>query len=228
MNCIKRLFFTASLLSASAMLGGAIQADEVALIGCMNKYKALGVTPDAALAECSKYSLGECISFLAGRNYVAHAVRDVLYENRESRRIAADSWQLSIEKPCYSCIDPDTNLRKNGYLIDLGNDNDRWMEGKGWEDLNCVAHTDGPYKRQSDSRRSGFFQNQGRSYEWFRQGWCWTDSIKLSQTYGYQDAKLICESRRDVLSTPTKQVGANNKVSSMSRYGWEDVFIHRY
>ena len=203
------------------MLGGAIKADEVALIGCMNKYKALGVTPDAALAECSKYSLGECISFLAGRNYVAHAVRDVLYENRKSRKSFAYPGDV-----------PNTNLRDNGYLIDLGNDDNRWMEGKGWEDIDCVAHTDGPYKRQSDTRREiipiTLNISQGRSYEWFRQGWCWTDSIKLSQTYGYQDAKLICESRRDVLSTPTKQVGANNKVSSMSRYGWEDVFIHRY
>ena len=216
---MKRLFlFTASLLSASSMLGGAVQADSVALIGCMNKYKALGVTPDAALAECSKYSLGECISFLAARNYVAHAVRDALYVNRESGRSAGQ--------------------RANGYLIDLGNDNDRWMEGKGWEDLGCVAHTDGPYKRQSDRRNEtklllpiGFgaagVGYGGRSYEWFRQGWCGTDSIKLSQRYGYYDAKLICESRRDVLSSSKTQMGATKEESSMSRYGWEDVFIHR-
>jgi len=79
-----------------------------------------------------------------------------------------------------------------GYLIDLGNKENRWLEGKQWKELGCIAEDTGPYKRQSDLQRRMFF-SPGRSYEWFRQGWCSTKTITLEQPLGLEEAKLKCE-----------------------------------
>ncbi len=182
---MNKLFHAAaSSLSASTLLCGAVQADEAALFACINKYKEVGISADAALTQCNKNSLAECIKGLVGTKYKAYAMESVSHETRKSRKQSGSSEKGRL---------PDKDLRKSGYLIDLGNVDNRWMEGKGWEDLGCIAHTDGPYKRQSDLRTSGLFGNQGRSYEWFRQGWCSTSSIELSQPYGSDDAKRQCE-----------------------------------
>ncbi len=79
-----------------------------------------------------------------------------------------------------------------GYLIDLGNKENRWLEGNQWKELGCVAEDTGPYKRQSDLQRRMLF-SPGRSYEWFRQGWCKTPTITLEQPLGIDEAKLRCE-----------------------------------
>jgi hypothetical protein len=52
------------------------------------------------------------------------------------------------------------------------------------------AHTEGQYKRQSDSRHE--FGGR-RSYEWFRQGWCSKPQIELEQNYSVDEAKTLCE-----------------------------------
>lgn len=79
-----------------------------------------------------------------------------------------------------------------GYLIDLGNKDSRWLEGKQWRELGCVAEDTGPYKRQSDLQRRMIF-SAGRSYEWFRQGWCSTKIVTLEQPLALDEAKLKCE-----------------------------------
>ncbi len=186
---------SASLFSSATILCGALHADEAALIGCINKYKTLGISPDAALAKCDKNTLATCIQDLVGTNFIAYAISDVPEKTRsesrkkssrsKSNRNFADASNSTRKKPA-------SLLRSTGYLIDLGSDDNRWMEGKGWEDLGCLAHTDGPYKRQSDMQTRGLFRGP-RSYEWFRQGWCKTNSIELSQPYGIEDAKNQCE-----------------------------------
>ncbi|MEB3342664.1 hypothetical protein [Okeania sp.] len=80
---------------------------------------------------------------------------------------------------------------EEGYLIDLGNEDSSWLEGGSWKDKGCVANTVGPYKRQSDQRRT--FWNNQRSYEWFRQGWCQEPEIVLDKTYSPDEAKILCE-----------------------------------
>jgi len=77
-------------------------------------------------------------------------------------------------------------------LIDLGNTDSRWLEGKQWKALGCSAYTQGPYRRQSDHQPS--FWNNNRSYEWFRQGWCNAKTIELEQPYSLIEAKIACES----------------------------------
>ena len=151
----------ALIVSGLAGLGLALPsvaiADEAALIACIQKYKDLGISPDAALSECKKSTLSGCVKRLMGRNFAA------------------------------------TVIKENGseYLMDLGSDENRWLEGKQWKALGCSAFTKGPYKRQSDNN-STFWSSQ-RSYEWFRQGWCSGNNIELEQPYTMQEAKLACE-----------------------------------
>lgn len=79
--------------------------------------------------------------------------------------------------------------RPDGYLIDLGNSDSRWLEGGGWRELGCQPFTDGPKRRQQTITSWGFDSVN----QWFRQGICKTDSIELKQAYSPEDAKLACE-----------------------------------
>ena len=91
-----------------------------------------------------------------------------------------------------------------GYLIDLGSDENRWMEGPQWKELGCAAYSDGPYKRQSDLIST--FWSSARSYEWFRQGWCSTPVLTLEQPVSMEEAKLKCElGMTNPYAKPTKQ-----------------------
>ncbi len=124
----------------------------------------LGTFPDAALAKCDKNTLATCIKDLVGTNFLAYPISDVPEKTRsESRKKSsrskanrnfADTSNSTIKKPA-------SLLRSTGYLIDLGSDDNRWMEGKGWEDLGCIAHTDGPYKRQMICRPVDYSEVQG-------------------------------------------------------------------
>jgi len=135
----------------------AVKAQETAILKCIKEYKNLGISSDAALAQCQKNNLVECVQRLNTQKYVAKSVSE-----------------------------------SNGrYLIDLGNSDTRWLEGKGWRDKGCTAHTEGPYKRQSDQNQT-FWQKQ-RSYEWFRQGLCSQSQIELEQNYSVDEAKTLCE-----------------------------------
>ena len=79
---MRRLSFAyASLFSSTTILCGALHADEAALISCINKYKMLGISPDAALAKCDKNTLATCIKDLVGTNFVAYAISDVPEKN---------------------------------------------------------------------------------------------------------------------------------------------------
>ena len=78
-----------------------------------------------------------------------------------------------------------------GYLVDLGSEENRWLEGPQWAELGCSAFSDGPYKRQSDQVNT--FWSTSRSYEWFRQGWCATPTLTLEQPVSVEEAKLKCE-----------------------------------
>ena len=143
------------------------KAEQTNLLVCIKQYTALGISPDAALGECKKTSLAECVQKLLGQKYEAVAIK---------------------------YVDPKTpNVKPTevGYLIDLGNTESRWLEGKQWVEKECLAFTQGPYKRQSD--KNSTFWSSERSYEWFRQGFCKSDKIQLEQPYSMEEAKLRCE-----------------------------------
>lgn len=141
----------------------ATRADQASTRECIKSYIELGISPDAALAECNKKSLSGCVQSLLGKKFEAVAIK----------KGSADGGKYT------------------GYLIDLGNDQSRWMEGKQWKEQGCKAYSKGPYRRQSDKNTS--FWSAERSYEWFRQGWCGRPKITLQQPYSLEEAKLRCE-----------------------------------
>ncbi|MBD2203796.1 hypothetical protein H6G33_21590 [Calothrix sp. FACHB-1219] len=133
------------------------KAQDAAVLACVKEYTKLGISPDAALAECKKNALADCVKRLTSAKVVAKAVSE----------------------------------SKDGYLIDLGDNESRWLEGPAWRDKGCKANTQGQYKRQSDNHRT--FWGDQRSYEWFRQGFCTQSEIKLEQNYSLEEAKTLCE-----------------------------------
>ncbi|MDB9460634.1 hypothetical protein PN473_19815 [Dolichospermum circinale CS-545/17] len=159
MNQLSKLIIAATAIGSflSLPLGETlVQAQDAAVIQCITQYTNLGISPDAALAQCQKSNLAECVQRLISKKYVAKSVSQF-----------------------------------NGrYLVDLGDSDTRWLEGKNWRDKGCSAHTEGQYKRQSDNRRE--FGGR-RSYEWFRQGWCSQPQIELEQNYSVDEAKTLCE-----------------------------------
>ena len=144
-----------SLYSAAALLGGAVKAEEAVLLQCIEKFKSLGVSPDAALTECKQQTMAACIKRLVGQNFVA------------------------------------TSIKKGpeGYLIDLGNNDSRWLEGGAWRAKRCNPYLEGPKRRQQAITSWGF----DSVTQWFRQGWCATETLEFNQPYGLEDAKLRCE-----------------------------------
>ncbi|WP_413351501.1 hypothetical protein [Prochlorococcus sp. MIT 1227] len=149
------LFAAASLFSASSIFCGAVEADEKALFSCINKYKSLGISPDAALNECKEKSLANCIKSLMGKEKVESSAGKV----------------------------------REGYLIDLGDDNSVWMDGPEWRDRGCKPVTKG----QSRTTRIGDPWNGFLKLEWFRQGTCSKSELKLGGTYSLGEAKNACE-----------------------------------
>jgi len=152
----------------------AARANEQQVFACIKQYTALGISADAALAQCQKASVVGCVQQLLQSKFTANSIKFV----------AGDDLTA---KP-----------NERGYLIDIGNTESRWLEGKQWQAKGCSAFTQGPYKRQSDNIST--FWNAERSYEWFRQGWCQASSIELEQPYSLEEAKLRCELG---MSTPT-------------------------
>lgn len=71
------LLATASIFSASSIFCGAVQADEKVLFACISKYKALGISPDAALTECKEKSLAPCIKRLIGKEKIEKSIEKV-------------------------------------------------------------------------------------------------------------------------------------------------------
>lgn len=151
-------------LMATASAAG---ANEQQVFACIKQYTALGISADAALAQCQKASVVGCVQKLLQSKFTANSIKFV----------AGDDLTA---KP-----------NERGYLIDIGNTESRWLEGKQWQAKGCSAFTQGPYKRQSDNIST--FWNAERSYEWFRQGWCQSSSIELEQPYSLEEAKLRCE-----------------------------------
>jgi hypothetical protein len=158
--------FGACLLALMATASAA-RANEQQVFACIKQYTALGISADAALAQCQKASVVGCVQKLLQSKFMANSIKFV----------AGDDLTA---KP-----------NERGYLIDIGNTESRWLEGKQWQAKGCSAFTQGPYKRQSDNIST--FWNAERSYEWFRQGWCQTSSIELEQPYSIEEAKLRCE-----------------------------------
>ena len=154
------------IISSSLVLAGsifhAVAAEEASLLACIQRYKGLGISPDAALLQCKDETLSSCVKDLVNKNFRATVIKD------------------------------------NGgkYLMDLGNDRTRWLEGGQWRQLGCDAFSKGPYYRQSDHNKNelnfipGF---RGRSFEWFRQGWCRGKIIELEQPYSLEEATLACK-----------------------------------
>jgi hypothetical protein len=145
----------------------AARADEQQVFACIKQYTAMGISADAALAQCQKTSMVGCVQKLLQSKFVASSIKFA------------------------SGKDPTTKPTERGYLIDIGNTESRWLEGKQWQAKGCAAFTQGPYKRQSDKNTT--FWSSERSYEWFRQGWCQKSTIELEQPYSLEEAKLRCE-----------------------------------
>ena len=133
------------------------------MLSCIENYKQIGISADAALAQCMENSLAECVKRLVGQDFQADAVK----------------------------------TGPNGFLIDLGNDDARCMEGGHWRALGCTPYEDGPKRRQQMLTSWGFDSVN----TWYRQGWCNTKTISLDQPYTLEDAKLRCE----LGTVPTKQ-----------------------
>ncbi|MDM3846336.1 MAG: hypothetical protein PT116_15130 [Aphanizomenon gracile PMC638.10] len=51
-----------------------VQAQDAAVLQCVQQYTNLGVSPDTALAQCQKSNLAECVQRLISKKYVAKSV----------------------------------------------------------------------------------------------------------------------------------------------------------
>ncbi len=91
----------ASCFSTAAIFFPSAKADEAALFACIKKYTSLGISPDAALTECKQKSLASCIKGLLGKDILIVSSTKV----------------------------PATRKIPAGYLIDLGDDQETWMDG---------------------------------------------------------------------------------------------------
>lgn len=185
-----RLACLASSLACLGLISGvyisdSARADQTNLLVCIKQYTALGISPDAALGECKKTSLGECVQKLLGQKYEPVAIK---------------------------YVDPKTpNVNENqvGYLIDLGDNNSRWLEGERWFSKDFLAYTQGPNKKESDDALAQLAaQRSGHSFhrEWYRQAFCKSDKIQLDHPYSVEEAKLRCEVgvlQAPVLGAPT-------------------------
>ena len=178
-------FIVSSSLVVAGSLFQAVAAEEASLLVCIQKYKGLGISPDAALLTCKEETLSSCVKGLVVRNFQATLIKE-----------------------------------KGGkYLMDLGNDKTRWLEGGQWRNLGCDAFSKGPYHRQSDHNKNelsfipGF---TGRSFEWFRQGWCRGKTIELEQPYSLEEATLAC--KMGVLPAPNSSL----EVSPEDMGNWEE------
>ena len=76
----------------------------------------------------------------------------------------------------------------NGYLIDLGSNETRWIEGGAWKSLGCEPHLPGP--QRITQTMSAWNYNK---HQWFRQAVCPQNFVELDQPIGPSDAKLMCE-----------------------------------
>jgi hypothetical protein len=82
-----------------------------------------------------------------------------------------------------------TEKKAEGYLIDLGNNDSRWLEGGAWKELGCTPYGEGPKRRQQNMTVWGFDSVN----TWFRQGVCSSNAIELKQPYAAEEAKTLCE-----------------------------------
>ena len=156
-----KVLVAASFIASIAIFIPAAEADEAALFACVRKYTDLGITPDTALAECKQKSLASCINNLMGKekSYVS------------TTRL------------------PKTKKVPAGYLIDLGDDKESWMDGPEWRDRGCAPVVNGPSKTD----RIGDSYNGIIKLEWFRQGSCPTSEFFLGHTYSMDDAEYACK-----------------------------------
>ncbi len=193
-----RLARLASSLACLGLVSGvyindSARADQTNLLVCIKQYTALGISPDAALGECKKTSMGECVQKFLGLKYEPVAIK---------------------------YVDPKTPGVKEaeaGYLIDLGDNKSRWLEGKQWQSKECLAYIQGPYKKESDDgllKLSAELSGNLLHREWFRQGFCKSDKIQLDHPYSIEEAKLRCEA--GVLLAPVLGAPKSDDVNKRS------------
>ena len=84
-----------------------------------------------------------------------------------------------------------TGKKKGGYLIDLGDNQDTWLEGGGWRDRGCQPFVDGASK----TTRIGDPWNGETKLEWFAQGICPASEYKTCIRYSLESAELACKLR---------------------------------
>jgi hypothetical protein len=82
--------------------------------------------------------------------------------------------------------------KKDGHLVDLGNDDSRWLEGGAWKNLGCLPYIEGPKKRQQSMMLWGFDSVS----TWFPQGICTSELADLNQSYSVEEATTMCELRQ--------------------------------
>ncbi len=83
-----------------------------------------------------------------------------------------------------------TSIRRegSGYLIDLGSDSTRWLEGGAWKSHGCKPYIPGP--QRITQTISSWNTNK---HQWFRQAVCPQDVVELDQPYDVSEAKILCE-----------------------------------
>lgn len=98
------------------------------------------------------------------------------------------------------------------YLIDLGDNETKWLQGGGWRDKECRPNTSGQSRKQNEEyfvrTNVGIFPEVKR-YEWFRQGWCKQPQLELDQNYSIDEAKTLCE-----LGVPPKELNKKSLTKS--------------
>ena len=75
------------------------------------------------------------------------------------------------------------------YLIDLGDNETRWLEGGAWKDKLCSVNRDGPFRRVANRN----VWTPETNSDWFRQGWCKEPQIELDQNYSVDEAEKLCK-----------------------------------
>ncbi|EAU70525.1 possible Flavivirus glycoprotein, immunoglobul [Synechococcus sp. BL107] len=85
-----------------------------------------------------------------------------------------------------------STVKKNdGYLIDLGENQDNWLEGGGWRDKGCKPYVNGASK----TTRIGDPWNGEVKLEWFAQGICPSNTYNTGIKYSLASAELACKLR---------------------------------
>lgn len=147
------------------------------------------LTTAMLMIACSEYAIAEefrlktCIVSLQKELGVS---ADTAYTECSKRAFADCIKEMAGKKYIALAV----SQKDTRYVVDVGNDYTRWMEGSGWRSKGCEPHGEGP-------RRDSYYMNawgtQKRTL--FRQGACPSASLELDQINSLQEAEVLCKSK---------------------------------